>query len=148
MGQQRRVVLDVPVLDDPVGADVLDVDGVELDALALAPDAVEGAGEVTAEHQPGGDPVSGDQHLGQLAGQVRHGGPEGPGGQDRAGGALRAAGRQRVVPEARADRRVQVLLLPGVPERVQLLGQVDLLGRAPGAEGTVHGERLRLDQVG
>src|SRR5882757_1476684 len=69
--EEGEVVLQVPVLIDPgAGADVLDVEGVEVDGLTVALDAVVGAGEVAPEDQVRGEGVTGDVELGHLAGQV------------------------------------------------------------------------------
>src|SRR6202011_4370976 len=69
--QEGEVVFEVPVLgDSALAADVLDVDGVEVDGLAAARDAAVGAGEVPLEHESGGEGVTGDVQVGQLAGEV------------------------------------------------------------------------------
>jgi hypothetical protein len=50
----------LPVLDDSaLGADVLEVDGVEVDGLSVALDAAVGAGEMPLENESGGERVTG-----------------------------------------------------------------------------------------
>jgi hypothetical protein len=44
--QERQVVLQMPVLDDAIGAHMLDFERDEIDRLPLALDAVERSGEV------------------------------------------------------------------------------------------------------
>ena len=50
--KEGEIVLQVPVFDDAVRANMLDVEGDEIDRLTLARDAVERAAEVSGEMQP------------------------------------------------------------------------------------------------
>src|SRR2546423_14896834 len=98
--EEGEVVFQVPVFDDSAAcADVLDVDGVEIDGLAAAVDAVVGTGEMPLEDQSGSEGVSGDVEVCQLTGQVGHCGPKRRRGGARPGRALGSRGRQGVVLE-------------------------------------------------
>jgi hypothetical protein len=60
---ESQVVLKVPVLGDPFGADALDVHREEAGLPAPAAHSVVAAGEVALELQPDGDLVADDEHV-------------------------------------------------------------------------------------
>src|ERR1700694_144434 len=154
--EKGEVVFEVPVLDDSgAGVDVLDVNGVEVDGLAVARNAVVGAGEMPLEHQAGGECFPGDVRIGQLAGEVGYRGAKRRRGGAGPGRTLGTPGGQGGVLEGGGGGFIEKRGVAGGPERVE-----DLRGlhygarlREVGTGGQVHRRghheaRVVVDDVG
>ena len=95
----------MPILGDASIGDAVDVGGNEIDRLALALDLLEEPCEVTTETQVRDDTITGNDHLLDLAADIRDREAYQLRGCQRSCNSLRATGRQRLVDKIWRKRR-------------------------------------------
>src|SRR5258706_695630 len=106
----------MPVLRDAAAFDAIQIEGLEVDRLALTLNRAELASEVAVEMQVNADPIAKDDHLVDLRAQIRHCVAKGLRSGERPTRPLRSAGRQRSINEVRGERSLRVARITRVPE--------------------------------
>ena len=110
----------MPVRDDFIIPDLIDIRRDKINLLALTFQFAEGSGEMSAEMKVRYDSIACNDHLLNLATQIRDGGTEGTGGQKCAFRSLFAALRRRLIDKIIGQRLTGQGFITCIPEKAAL----------------------------